>query len=133
MWSGDIVFLTLIFVLLFMFHRILAYLNYDRTSYYFLQIYPLDATFDTKELVPEEVAKSKRYKSLSGYSIQEVVDAVQTDFGKIDFLVHSLANGPEVTKPLLETSRDGYLKASSASAYSLVSMVSRFGPILNEG
>eukprot|EP01036_Dinobryon_divergens_P026882 gene26882-35575_t len=97
------------------------------------KIYPLDATFDTKELVPEEVAKSKRYKSLSGYSIQEVVDAVQTDFGKIDFLVHSLANGPEVTKPLLETSRDGYLKASSASAYSLVSMVSRFGPILNEG
>lgn len=93
----------------------------------------MDATFDTKELIPEEVAKSKRYRALSGYSIQEVVDAVQADYGKIDFLVHSLANGPEVTKPLLETSRDGYLKASSASAYSLVSMVARFAPILNPG
>ena len=38
-----------------------------------------------------------------------------------------------VTKPLLETSRSGYLAASSASAYSLVSMVSRFGPIMNPG
>merc|ERR1711871_143530 len=97
------------------------------------KIYPLDATFDTLELVPEEVAKSKRYRSLSGYSIQEVVDAVKSDHGSIDYLVHSLANGPEVTKPLLETSRAGYLAASSASAYSLVSMVSRFGPIMNEG
>merc|ERR1711871_1321731 len=97
------------------------------------KIYPLDATFDTLELIPEEVAKSKRYRSLSGYSIQEVVDAVKSDHGSIDYLVHSLANGPEVTKPLLETSRAGYLTASSASAYSLVSMVSRFGPIMNEG
>ena len=55
------------------------------------------------------------------------------DFGKIDYLVHSLANGPEVTKPLLETTRNGYLAASSASAYSLVSMVARFGPIMNPG
>lgn len=30
---------------------------------------------------------------------------MKKDFGKIDILVHSLANGPEVTKPLLETSR----------------------------
>jgi enoyl-[acyl-carrier protein] reductase I len=43
------------------------------------------------------VAKGKRYKAFSGYSIQEVADAVAADFGKIDYLVHSLANGPEVT------------------------------------
>lgn len=42
---------------------------------------------------------------------------MKKDFGKIDIVVHSLANGPEVTKPLLETSRNGYLAASSASAY----------------
>ena len=55
------------------------------------------------------------------------------DYGKIDILVHSLANGPEVTKPLLETSRRGYLAASSASAYSFVSCLQRFGPIMNPG
>mmetsp|Transcript_26673 Transcript_26673/g.36741 ORF Transcript_26673/g.36741 Transcript_26673/m.36741 type:complete len:346 (+) Transcript_26673:24-1061(+) len=97
------------------------------------KVYPLDATFDTKELVPEEVAKSKRYRQLSGYSVQEVVDQIQADYGTIDYMVHSLANGPEVTKALLDTSRDGYLKASSASAYSLISMVSRFAPIMNPG
>lgn len=98
-----------------------------------VQIYPLDATFDTKELIPETVATSKRYKQFNGYSIQEVVDKISNDYGKIDYLVHSLANGPEVTKPLLETTRAGYLAANSASAYSLVSMVSRFGPIMNPG
>lgn len=39
--------------------------------------------------------------------------------------VHSLANGPEVVKPLLETSRKGYLAAMSASSYSFVSMMQR--------
>ncbi len=97
------------------------------------QVYPLDATFDTLESVPEKVSTSKRYRSYSGYSIQEVVDKVKEDFGNVDYVVHSLANGPEVTKPLLETSREGYLAASSASAYSLVSMVSRFGPIMSQG
>lgn len=97
------------------------------------QVYPLDATFDTKESVPEKVSTSKRYKAYSGYSIQEVVDRVKEDFGSIDYVVHSLANGPEVTKALLDTSREGYLAATSASAYSLVSMVSRFGPIINPG
>src|SRR5438309_2023274 len=33
-------------------------------------------------------------------------------------------------KPLLEVSRDGYLAAVSASAYSLVSMVQRLGPLM---
>ena len=34
----------------------------------------------------------------------------------------------QVTSPLLETSRKGYLAAQSASAYSMVSLVQRFGP-----
>jgi enoyl-[acyl-carrier protein] reductase I len=36
----------------------------------------------------------------------QVAEQVKADYGKIDILVHSLANGPEVTKPLLETSRN---------------------------
>lgn len=49
----------------------------------------------------------RRYAGLDGFSIQEVADKVKADYGKIDILVHSLANGPEVQKPLLETSRAG--------------------------
>ncbi|CAM9655782.1 unnamed protein product, partial [Sphacelaria rigidula] len=51
----------------------------------------------------------------------------------VDIVIHSLANGPEVTKPLLETSRRGYLAASSASAYSMVSLVQKFAPIMPKG
>jgi len=97
------------------------------------KVYPFDAAFDEPGDVPEEVRSNKRYASLGAFTIQDTVDQVKKDYGHIDFLVHSLANGPEVTKPLLETSRKGYLAASSASAYSLVSMVSRFAPIMNAG
>src|SRR6478672_2528506 len=57
------------------------------------------------------------------------------DFGDkpLDIVVHSLANGPEVKKPLLETSRSGYLTAISVSAYSLVSIVSRLAPLMRKG
>jgi len=34
---------------------------------------------------------------------------------------------------LLETTRKGYLAASSASAYSMVGMIQKFGPIMNDG
>lgn len=97
------------------------------------KIYSLDAAFDSPEDVPADILENKRYKDASGYTIAEVASAVANDYGKIDVLVHSLANAPEVQKPLLETSRKGYLAALSASSYSLVSLVNRFGPIMNPG
>lgn len=97
------------------------------------KVYPLDAVFDTPDDVPEEIKTNKRYAGLDGYTISEVADAVAADYGKVDIVIHSLANGPEVTKPLLETSRKGYLAASSASAYSAVSILQKFAPIMNEG
>jgi len=105
----------------------------DGTKMEIANIYPLDAVFDSPEDVPEEISSNKRYAGLDGYTISEVAAQVEKDYGKIDILVHSLANGPEVTKPLLETSRNGYLAASSASAYSAVSLLQKFGPIMNEG
>jgi enoyl-[acyl-carrier protein] reductase I len=99
----------------------------------YLKIYPLDASYDHPEDVPQEIKENKRYAGAEGYTISEVANAVEKDFGKIDFLVHSLANGPEVKKPLLETSRAGYLAAISTSSYSFVSLLAHFGPLLNKG
>mmetsp|Transcript_39717 Transcript_39717/g.126923 ORF Transcript_39717/g.126923 Transcript_39717/m.126923 type:complete len:231 (+) Transcript_39717:209-901(+) len=93
----------------------------------------MDAVYDSPEDVPEDVKANKRYAAYPNFSVSEVADAVKADFGTIDIMVHSLANGPEVAKPLLETSRNGYLAAISASSYSFVSMVQRFGPIMSEG
>lgn len=97
----------------------------------FAKIYPLDATFDTMDDVPEEIKENKRYKEFSSYAVSDVAAQVAKDFGKIDILVHSLANGPEVNKSLLETSRKGYLAAISASSYSLISLLAHFGPNIN--
>ncbi len=101
----------------------------------FEKIYPFDAVFDTMADVPEDVRTDKRYIEVTGYTIQEVADQLRADFGApcLDIIVHSLANGPEVQRPLLETSRGGYLAAVSASAYSMVSMVQRFGPLARPG
>ncbi len=99
----------------------------------FAKVYALDAAFDRPEDVPPEIAQNKRYQNASSYTVSEVAGAVARDFGQIDLLVHSLANAPEVKKPLLETSRAGYLAALSASSYSLVSLVSHFGPLMTKG
>ncbi|XP_076894838.1 enoyl-[acyl-carrier-protein] reductase [NADH], chloroplastic-like [Bidens hawaiensis] len=97
------------------------------------KVYPLDAVFDNPEDVPEDIKANKRYAGSSNWTVQEVAESVKQDFGSIDILVHSLANGPEVTKPLLETSRKGYLAAVSASSYSYVSLLKHFLPIMNPG
>ena len=101
----------------------------------FERVYPFDAVYDTDDVVPADVANDKRYVKLSGYSIQGVADSMKADFGdgSVDILVHSLANGPEVQNDLLDTSRPGYLAAVSASAFSMVSMVQRFGPLMRPG
>lgn len=99
------------------------------------KVYALDAVYDRPEDVPDEVRSEKRYKDLTGYTIEEVAARLVEDFGAkpLDVVVHSLANGPEVQKQLIDTSRAGYLAALSASAYSMVSLVQRFGPLMNEG
>lgn len=99
----------------------------------YTKLYALDAAFDKPEDVPQDIKENKRYADANGYTISEVVEAVEKDFGKIDIFVHALANAPEVKKPLLETSRAGYLAALSASSYSFVSLLSHFGRIMNEG
>eukprot|EP00250_Pteridium_aquilinum_P013027 c21087_g1_i3 orf=67-1275(+) len=97
------------------------------------KVYPLDAVFDSPDDVPEDIKSNKRYAGLSKWTVEEVAGSVKQDFGSIDILVHSLANGPEVTKPLLETSRRGYLAAISASSYSYVSLLQHFAPFMNAG
>ena len=100
----------------------------------FEKIYPFDASYDTYDAIPEDVRASKRYKDVGDCSVDGVARRLVADFGErpLDIVVHSLANGPEVKKPLLETSRNGYLTAISVSAYSLVSMIARFGPLMRE-
>jgi len=98
----------------------------------FERIYPLDAAFDTMADVPEDIRTNKRYANAGDFTISGLAERLVSDFGEqpLDIVVHSLANGPEVKKPLMDTSRSGYLTALGVSAYSLVSFVQHFGPLL---
>ena len=101
----------------------------------FERIYPLDAAFDTMAEAPAEVRENKRYKDIGDFSIEGLAQKIREDFGDkgLDILVHSLANGPEVKKALIDTSRAGYMAAIAVSAYSMVSMMSRLGPLMPKG
>lgn len=101
----------------------------------FEKIYPLDAAFTTLAEATPDVLENKRYREVGDFSIEGLARRLTDDFGSrpVDIVVHSLANAPEVKKPLMETSRAGYLAALGVSAYSMVAMVGRLGPLMRQG
>jgi enoyl-[acyl-carrier protein] reductase I len=107
----------------------------DGRELVFERIYPLDAAYDTLADVPEDVRENRRYSGRGDFTINGLSQRLKEDFAapQLDILVHCLANGPEVHKPLIETSRQGYLAALSVSSYSLVSMVQHFAPLMPRG
>jgi len=101
----------------------------------FERIYPLDAAFDTLADAPADIRENKRYKDQGDFSVAGMTERIRQDFGEhgLDIVVHSLANGPEVKNPLLDTSRAGYLAAVSVSAYSNISLVRHLAPLMRPG
>lgn len=55
--------------------------------------------------------------------------------GKLDAVVHSIAfaNREDLSRPFLETSREGFALANDVSAYSLVSVARATAPLMTEG
>lgn len=106
----------------------------DGSTFNFERIYPLDAAYDTLADAPEDVRTNKRYKDLDDFSIEGLAARLVADFGDkpLDIVVHSLANGPEVKNPLIDTSRTGYLSAISVSAYSMIALASKLAPLMRD-
>jgi len=104
----------------------------DGRELQFERIYPLDAAYDSLDDVPADIRENRRYSGRGDFTISGLAARMREEFAapQLDILVHCLANGPEVHKPLLETSRQGYLAALSVSSYSLVSMVQQFAPLM---
>ncbi|MCC7084523.1 MAG: enoyl-ACP reductase [Pirellulales bacterium] len=82
-----------------------------------------NATF----LLPVDVSKDD--------DIQKFVDCAGAEFGKIDFLLHSVAFAltDDLAKPTIQTSREGFKLAMDISAYSLLAMCRIAEPIMNKG
>lgn len=68
---------------------------------------------------------------------QEELEALVAELNgrRIDAVVHSIAfaNREDLSRPFLETSRDGYLLAMEVSSYSLVSVSKALAPLMTEG
>ncbi|NUQ12555.1 MAG: enoyl-[acyl-carrier-protein] reductase [Gemmatimonadaceae bacterium] len=101
----------------------------------FERIYPLDAAFDTLSDAPAEIRENKRYRDVGDFSIEGLAARARADFGAqgLDIVIHSLANGPEVRRALVDTTRAGYMAAVAVSAYSMVSMMRHLGPLMRRG
>jgi enoyl-[acyl-carrier protein] reductase I len=67
--------------------------------------------------------------------LARLVEAIGPDFPKIDILVHSIAfaNSEDLSRPFVETSRDGFKLAQEVSAWSLVGVANAVRPLMTEG
>jgi len=67
--------------------------------------------------------------------LARLFDAVGEAYGRLDFLVHSIAFAPphELRRSYVETSREGWHLAMDISAYSLVAVCRSAAPLLSEG
>jgi enoyl-[acyl-carrier protein] reductase I len=67
--------------------------------------------------------------------IDSLVAAVKAKWGRLDFVVHSIAfaNPEELRRPFSETSKDGFHLALEVSAYSLVPLAKACAPLMTDG
>ena len=84
----------------------------------------LAADLDNPLLLPCDVT--------SDAQIAEVFQAIEREFGGLDFLLHGTAFAPreELARPFVETSRDGFRVALDVSAYSLVALSRGAAPLM---
>jgi enoyl-[acyl-carrier protein] reductase I len=93
-----------------------------------------------KATVEELGAELNAYKVLAcdvtkPEELDNLVSTLQRDVGALDVCVHSIAfaNREDLSRPFLETSRDGYLLAQEVSAYSLVAVSRAVAPLMSNG
>ena len=71
----------------------------------------------------------------SDTEIAALIQQVQKEFGRLDFLVHSVAFAPreELTGQFVNTTRQGFAIALDVSAYSLVAVTRAAVPLITDG
>ncbi len=86
-----------------------------------------DGYDNAKFLVPLDVQSDE--------NIAEVMKTTESELGKIDFLLHSVAFATieDIRVPTVQCSRDGFKLAMDISAYSLIALTNAARPLFNEG
>lgn len=91
------------------------------------RVRPIAEGMNAKVIMSCDVTKEDEVKA--------VFDAVEKEYGKIDFVVHAVAfaKREDLTGEFINTSKEGWDIAMGVSAYSLVTLTRNAQPIMNEG
>jgi len=91
------------------------------------RVRPLAESVGSTLIVPMDVTDEAQ--------VDAVFETVGDAFGSLDFLVHSIAfaDREDLKGRTLDTSRDGFLMAMEISVYSLLLLVRKAEPMMNEG
>jgi enoyl-[acyl-carrier protein] reductase I len=84
----------------------------------------LAAELDNPLLLPMDVTSDEQ--------MAEAFGTIQREFGGLDFVLHGAAFAPreELSRPFVETSREGFRIALDVSAYSLIAMAKHAAPLM---
>ena len=82
---------------------------------------------DVKNIYPLDVTSEEELKNLK--------ESIERDYGKIDFLVHSVAFAPReaLDGEFINTSKEAFKIAMEISVYSLIDLVRTIEPIMSDG
>ncbi len=82
---------------------------------------------DVKNIYPLDVSKAEEITALR--------ENIEKDYGKIDFLVHSVAFAPReaLDGRFIDTTKSAFNIAMEISVYSLIELVQKLEPVMNDG
>lgn len=100
-----------------------TYLNDKAVKY----VEPLAQELDAKMLGPCDVRESGQ--------LREVFAAIERDWGKLDFVLHSIAFAPkeDLHGRVVDCSRDGFSMAMDVSCHSFIRMAHYAEPLMKDG
>jgi len=101
----------------------LTYLN-DKAKQY---VAPLAEKIDAALLLPLDVMKPGQ--------MQAVFDRIRADWGRLDFVIHSIAYAPrdDLHGRVVDCSQAGFLQAMQVSCHSFLEMARLAEPLMNQG
>jgi enoyl-[acyl-carrier protein] reductase I len=92
---------------------------------------------NVEKLTQEEMPDSPLYSCdvTKQDDVEAAFKSVAQDFGRLDFLVHSIAFAPReaLEGEYMKVERDGFLSALEVSAYSLTQLARAAAPLMTEG
>jgi len=95
-----------------------------------------DALKKRVEPIAAEFGSDKVYKLDVGdeADMDAIAGLIEKDFGKIDFLVHSVAFAPKeaLSEPFMKTTKSAFQIAMDVSVYSLIDLTNRLTPVLSD-